>query len=315
MRKKNNQFQIVAFIIGVIVLGVIRESRATDDAILAVVNDELITLRDFKEYLNTIYMQQVADGKAEEEIRKIMTDYEIKGINNLIDDKLLVAEANRQKLEVRDKVINDRLDAIKKHYESEQQFLYALSADGVTITDIRNKISDQLKAHYIVEKEVRSKIFVNPQEVTDFYQKNLDRYKEEEKIDLDSIFIAFGEDQNKAKAKAEEALEALKKGKSFKEVAKQYSDAPSIGLIQKGQLLPSLEKSIFKLQEGEVSPLIDTDNGYYIFKAKKIIPSKMANLDDVKNDIYTTIFQKKFQENLAAWLEKLRKQAYIEIKS
>ena len=52
---------------------------------------------------------------------------------------------------------------------SEEEFLRALASEGLTITDIRNRITDNLKTRYLIDEEVKSKIFVNPQDVTAFY--------------------------------------------------------------------------------------------------------------------------------------------------
>lgn len=288
---------------------------AADDAIIAVVNDETITLKDLKEYLNAIYLQLVSDGKNEEEIHKIMTDYEINGIDQLIDDKLLVEEANKKQMQIRSKLIDDRLAQIKSHYPSEQEFLDALAADGLTVGDLKNRITDQLKKKYIIENEVRSKIQVNPQEVTDYYEKHSSEFRSAEKIDLDSVFVAYKDNREEATTKANHALELLKQGKNFLEVAKEFSDAPSIGLIEKGQLLPDLEKTIFKLQESEISSLVETDKGIYIFRANKKIPAKVSTLEEVKEQINNFLFQKKFQDQLGSWLKELRKNAYVEVKS
>ncbi len=292
-------------------------SFATDDAIVAVVNNEIITLKDLREYLHSIYLQLQSEGKSDEEIRKTMMDYEVSGINQLIDDKLLLDEANKKEMQIRPKLIDDRLDQIKKRYDSEQQFLDSLAQDGLTLTDLRKKITDQLKIKYIIESEVRSKIHVNPQDVTDYYEKHFVEFQSPEKMDLDSIFIAYGDDRPKANEKAKQALALLilQDGKNFAAVAKEFSSTPSIGLIEKGQMLPSLEKSIFKLKEGEISPLIETDGGIYIFLIQKRIPAKVSTLEDVKNQINDMLFQGKFHDQMKAWLDDLRKKAYVEIKT
>ena len=288
---------------------------AADDAIIAVVNDETITLKDLREYLNAIYLQLVSDGRSEEDIEKIMTDYEINGIDQLIDDKLLVDEANKKQMEIRSKLIDDRLAQIKSGYPSEKAFIVALTEDGLTVTDLKNRITDQLKKKYLVEMEVRSKILVNPQEVTDYYQMHSAEFQSREKMDLDSIFVAYKDNRDEAAQKANHALDLLKQGRNFSEVAKEFSDAPSIGLIEKGQLLPELEKEIFKLSETETSSLIPTDQGIYIFRVNKKIPQKVLTLEDVKDEISDRLFQNKFQDRLENWLKELRKNAYVEIKS
>ena len=291
-------------------------AKAADDAIIAVVNNDTITLKDLREYLNAIYLQLISEGKSEEDLRQIMTDYEINGINQLIDDKLLVDEADKKEMQLKPKLIEERIAQIKKHYTSEQAFIQALSQDGLTVSDLKNKILDQLKAKYIIETEVRSKIQVNPQEVTDYFKLHRADFQSPEKMSLDSIFISYKDGRDQAQEKADQALAmlTLKQGENFPEVAKEFSDAPSIGLIERGQLLAPLEKSIFKLQEGEVSSLIETDEGIYIFKAKEKISAKVLSLEDVDHSISDRLFQEKFAEELKKWLQELRSKAYVEIK-
>lgn len=311
-----NKFFLVFFLAAVLTgAGFSTGLFAADDAIIAVVNDETITLKDLREYLNAIYLQLVSDGRSEEDIEKIMTDYEINGIDQLIDDKLLVDEANKKKMEIRPKLIDDRLAQIKSHYPSEKAFIDALTEDGLTVGDLKNRVTDQLKKKYLVEMEVRSKILVNPSEVTDYYEKHSAQFQSGEKMDLDSIFVAYKDNRDEAAPKANHALDLLKQGRNFSEVAKEFSDAPSIGLIEKGQLLPELEKEIFKLRETETSSLVLTDQGIYIFRVNKKIPQKVLTLEDVKDEISDRLFHDKFQARLENWLKDLRKKAYVEIKS
>ena len=310
-----NFFLFFFFLAALLSMNFADDLFAADDAIIAVVNDETITLKDLKEYLNAIYLQLVSDGKNEEQIQKIMTDYEINGIDQLIDDKLLVDEANKKQMQIRPKLIDERLLQMKSHYPSEKEFLDALAEDGLTVGDLKNRVTDQLKKKYIIETQVRSQIQVNPQEVTDYYQKHFTEFQSAEKVDLDSIFVAYKDNRDEAATKANQALGLLKQGRNFLEVDKEFSDAPSIGLIEKGQLLPALEETIFKLKESEASALVETDKGIYIFKVNKKIPAKASTLEDAKDQIDNILFQKKFQDRLGNWLKDLRKKAYVEVKS
>jgi len=288
---------------------------AADDAIVAVVNDQIITLRELHDYLNAVYFQLTSEGRSPEEIEKIMLDYEINGLDQLIDDKLLVDEANRKGLEIRPKAIEERISAVKSKYPTEQEFLDALASDGLTLTDLRNKITDQYKAKYIVEMEVRRKIYVNPQEVTDYYREHAQEFQEPERVELDSIFVASGEDPGRSRLRAEEALKRLKEGLSFEEAVKEFSEGPSIGVVKKGQVLPSLEEVIFPLKEGETSSVVEVEGGFYIFRVKKKIPTEGKTLPEAKADIYNRLFERKFRQTLKSWMENLRKNAYVEIKT
>ena len=106
----------------------------------------------------------------------------------------------------------------------------------------------------------------------------------------------------------------IQEGKNFLEIAKQYSDSPSIGTIERGQLLPTVEEAVFNLTEDQTSSPMEIETGIYIFKLNRKIPSEIASLKEIKEDIYNLIFQQKFKDRLEAWIGKLKKHAYIEIK-
>ena len=287
---------------------------ALDDAIIAIVNSEVITLRDLKDYIHNTYISLVAEGIGEDQLRSIMSDLQVNGINKLIEDKLILSKANELGLEIRDKIVDDRLAEIKKKYTSDEIFTDALIRNGATISDLRKKILEQFKIKYVIDDQVRSKIFVNPQEVTDFYERNLESYQKKERVNLDSIFITFKNDKDAARAKADEALKLIQEGKDFTEIAKTYSESPSVGVMERGQLQPNIEEKIFKLKEGEISSAIEVPNGIYIFKLLKRFPTETAPLKEVKDGIYDLLFKKKFKDRFTKWLDKLKKNAYIEIK-
>jgi len=244
-------------------------SLAFEDAIIAVVNDELITLKDLKDYAKSTYVSLIAEGLSEEQLQAIMSDMETDGINKLIEDKLILSKANKIGLEVREALVDERIAEMKQKYGSEQNLMDALIKNGSTLTDLKTKIRDQMKIKFVIDREVRSKIYVNPQEVTEYYEKNKSQFNEDDRISLESIFIAYGDDKITALTEANKALKQIEEGKDFKEAAQEYSQAPSVGTIERGQLLPVIEEAVFNLELNDVSSLVEVDSGIYIFKLIK----------------------------------------------
>lgn len=300
--------------ISVIVLTSPLPSCAVDDAIIAVVNDEVITLKDLRDYIRQTYVSLIAEGVEEQQLKAMMLELESDGINKLVEDRLILTRAKAIGIDVREKLIEQRLDEIKQRYPSEEVFLGALVKNGANITELRDKILDQLKIKFVVEHEVKSKIFVNPQEVTEFYEQNKDSFQKNERVNLESICITFLEDKEAARQRAKAALELIGQGADFLEVAKQYSDTPSVGVVERGQLQPAIEEVVFNLRENEVSPLMEAGTGIYIFMLKGKIPSETAEIKEVKDQIYQFLFTKKFRDSFTQWLQRLRENAYIEIK-
>jgi parvulin-like peptidyl-prolyl isomerase len=288
--------------------------HCSEDAILAVVNDEVITQKDLRDYTNALMIQLKTEGRSPAETEALISELEKNGIERLIEERLIITEANTKGVVVNAKIIDDRIAQIKSRFASEEDFLNAILDDGVTVTDLRNKISDQLKVKFLVDEEVRSKIYVNPQEVTEFYHANINKFEEPERVELESIFIGFNDNRDVARTKADQALMLLREGKDFSAVAKEFTEGPSIGIVRKGELLSVIENAVFPLKKGDMSDKIEAENGIYIFKVKNKFPAETESLENVKEEISKQIFQNKFQEQFQIWISKLQKSAFIEIK-
>ena len=289
-------------------------AHSVEDGIIAVVNDEVITFKDLRDYIRQTYASLAAQGLPDDQVKEMMAELQTNGLKQLIEDKLILSRANAIGIEVRDKLVDQRVEEIKAKYPSEQVFLDALVNNGANVTDLRGKILDQLKIKYVIDHEVKSKVFVNPQEVTEFYEQNKDSFLKSRRVNLDSIYITFIDDKEAARARANEAMALIKEGKDFEEVAKQYSDSSSIGVVEEGQFLPDIEKIVFSLTQGQVSDSVETDKGIFIFKLKGGIPAQVAELKEVKDQVYNLLYRKKFQERFEQWLGNLHKKAYVEIK-
>ena len=210
---------------GLLVLGFIfpplghHAADASSDAIIAIVNDDVITLKDLRQYIASIASQLRVENKSPEEIQQILGDYEQKGLDKLIEDKLILAAANDKGIQVRDDIVDKRLQEIKDRYPSEDDFLKAIGAEGMTVSDLQQKLTDQLKVKYEVDMEVRDKIFVNPQDVTDYYNKHTSDFDRKPKVNLQSIFISFAKHtKQEAQTFADEARSHLLAGEDFDKV-------------------------------------------------------------------------------------------------
>jgi peptidyl-prolyl cis-trans isomerase SurA len=292
----------------------VRPAWALDDALLAVVNDEAITVKDLQSYLNGIYSQLRIEGRQEQEAREIMKEYETKGVEQLIEDKLVLFAADQAGVQIRPKAIDERVDEIKKKYPSYQSFLSSLTHEGLTVSDIRKKIENQFKGQVIINAEVRSKIAVNPQEVTAYFNAHADEFTLKPRVYLESIFVKSTFGREGAQKKINEAMDKIRAGEDFKAVAAAYSDLPSVGEMTEEALLPEFKEKVDRLTVGAISDIIEVPNGFYILKLEGRAPGARATLMEVKDRIYQRLFEEKFRAQFGEWIAKLRKKAYVEVK-
>ncbi len=290
--------------------------HALEDAIIAVVNSDIITLKELQNFLIASYKQLEGSSHSETELRAIAEDLEANGVERLIDDRLLLSAAKTKGYEPRPEAVKQRLNELQAKYPSEESFLKALAQDGMSITDIRQQISNQLITKYFIEQEIKANIFVTPQEVTEYYKTHTDDFTTPERINLDSIFIPYEDkDRTTANLKAQEAYQRIKNGEDFRTVAKEFSTIPPLGIIAKGQLLPELEKELFKLDIQQVSSPIESEKGIFIIKVLGKIEQETVGLEQARARISNYLENKKLREDLQSWITKERKKAYIEIKT
>jgi parvulin-like peptidyl-prolyl isomerase len=275
------------------------------DKIVAIVNKDVITQKDFNDLLNFMCVQLSTEYKGKQLETKIQS-MKLDLLDKLIEDRLILQEAKKNNIKIDQGRVKARIEEIKKHYESDREFQDALAKQGLVQADIESKIKEQLLMYTIIDAKIRNKIIVNPGEVTDFYQENREKFKLPEEREFESITI---DNENLAP----QVYDSLRKGEDFQGVVERYSLAVNKFNTQGEQLRKDIEEKIFKLQIGEISTPIKIEDSYYIFKLNNIIPCRQQNLSEAQDNIYIFLFNKKMEEGLAKWLDELKKHAYIKI--
>jgi len=304
-----------------IVMFSIAAQAETINKFVAVVNDEVITQQDIDQLLGVLYAQYSQEFKGDELLQK-MEDIKKDILNQIIEDKLVLSRAKELGIKITESEINERLDYIKKGFPSDEEFYKALETQGVTIANLKDRYRDQIMMKKLVDYEVRSKISVLPSEISDYYEKYKDQFREADKYRVKNILIKAKDEVSSelVKVEIEDVFNKLKEGGDFDDLAKQFSQGPNaekggdMGYIEQGQMLEELDKAIFKLKPGEFSEPVKSEIGYHIFKVEDIKYGKQTSLEDVQKNIQVALFQDKFKAQINEWLSGLKKKAYISIK-
>ena len=107
----------------------------------------------------------------------------------------------------------------------------------------------------------------------------------------------------------------LKRGRSFDEVAQQYSLQVNKLTAGKGELLKEVEDIIFGLNINGISKPAKFENTFSIFRLTKIISPRKQSLSEAQDTIYNYLYERRMQEELINWLDELKKHSYIKILS
>jgi len=161
----------------------------------------------------------------------------------------------------------------------------------------RFEVPEQIKAEYIVLSldALMAQVTVGDAEVKDWYEGHKDRYVQGEERRASHILIEAkaAADKEKAKAKAEEVLKEVQGSPAkFADLAKKYSqdtgsaaNGGDLGFFGHGMMVKPFEEAVFKLKDGEISGLVESDFGYHIIKLTGVKASKQRPFEEVRADI------------------------------
>ncbi len=290
------------------------------DKTVATVDGEVILMSEYEKRAKPIL----------EEYEKLLTgpDKEIrikelkeKILDQIIDEKVLIHEAKRMKINVSRKEVQDGIEEIKKRFATEEEYNQELAKQGLLEEKFKEQVKEQLMVIKLIDQEVKAKV-VPPtdSEIEDFYKQHESEMVEPEQVRARHILIKVGENTDKKEAlkRITEILKEAKKGKtSFAELAKKYSEDPSvakggdIGFFIRGQMVPKFEEAAFALNVGEISDVVETEYGYHIIQCVEKKAQEKKSLDEIRDYLRNFIFQKKMEERYEKWLRVLRDKASI----
>ncbi|NVN89189.1 MAG: peptidylprolyl isomerase [Desulfuromonadales bacterium] len=294
------------------------------NAIVAVVNDEIITLYDVNHDAQPLIRENEKKSPLNDaersRIRRTVLD-------SLVEKKLVEQKIKELNIKVSEDEIRQAMDDVKRQNNLNQEGLVkALAAQGISYDQYHSQLQEQLERLKLVSLEVRSRIQVGESEVRAYYDANLDKYREEDTFRARHIFFktsekAPAEEIKRAMTTALNVLAEAKSGKDFAELARNYSEDPAarkdggdLGSFKKGDMQPELEQAILALKPGEVSELVYTPLGFHLIKLESRIIGKPKPFEGLKSEIEDTLYKKKSEDRFSAWAKDLRSKANIELK-
>jgi peptidyl-prolyl cis-trans isomerase SurA len=251
------------------------------DGIAAVVNDDLVLESDVEEqlYLFLMRAQVRPDSAAIDTLRRQV-------LNQLIDEKLIVAEAKRQGLTVPETEVGKQVDQAiadaKERLGGDSGFQEQLVRENTTEQKLRDKyrtdLERQLLAQRLVEKQFpRKRGGVTAAEAEAYFKANRDKFpKVPAEVRVQVIQIAPRADSvadATAKAKALAARKRIVAGEKFAKVAADVSEDANtahaggdLGFIPRGALDRPLDEAVFGLKPNQLSQPVRSAVGWHIIE-------------------------------------------------
>jgi peptidyl-prolyl cis-trans isomerase SurA len=244
------------------------------DRIVAVVNDEVITLNELSNRLETALSQlrrQATPPPPRDVLERQM-------LERLVMEKVQIQHAQDIGVRVDDMQLDQAIQRIAVNNKlSMGEFRQILERDGLAFDKFREEIRNEMIISRVREREVDDKIVISEGEIDNFLQSGAGKVNSVEEFEVAHILLRSPESASpeqiaELNAKAEQVYERAAKRENFSQLAAAYSDAPdgleggSLGMRTLDRLPSIFADAVVKLHVGEVAPLLRSPNGFHIVK-------------------------------------------------
>lgn len=294
------------------------------DRVIAVVNNDAITLGELQETIVAYRHESRQRGTGSDaELAKQL-------LPRLIDNRLQLQEADREKVMVDEAEVNEELaERVKSSYgaKSIEDFERLIKEQGVTMEAVKKRLRDSLRVQKVIRRKVALRVSVTDQEIGQYLEEN--RAKLETGLSYHARHILVVPEDGAAGDAAWEAArikaellftQLTEAGADFEAMARQHSkdasarDGGDLGTLKRGELSQEIESEILALAPGAVSRPYRSSLGYHVFKLESKDSLEGDGLVRVKQQIREILFREKYETRLDAWLKEIKQRAIIEVR-
>ncbi len=201
---------------------------------------------------------------------------------SLLFQKLLLHQAQVDSITVTDSQVEIEMDRRMRYFISQAGSPDRLEEHfGKTLLEIKNELRDVIKEQMLTEQEqqkITKDVVITPSEVKAFFKKipkdSIPLINSEFEIGMIVKQPAIGEtEKQEAKNKLKNFKERVAKGDDFSTLAVLYSEDPGsskqggeLGMFKRGEMRAEFEGAAFKLKPGEVSDIVETEDGFHLIQ-------------------------------------------------
>lgn len=306
-----------------VLVGVVSTAK-TVDKIVAIVDDQLVSLSDINSFRKRLQTGGLVDDALLRmtDPKTLMNDKKAL-LTHMVDEKLIDSEVKRKGMEVTIERVEQEIRTIAKGNNiSRNQLRDALQAKGVTMSEYQDFIKTSLERQSLIEREVTSKIRISDEDISTYYlaQKGPSGSQIFE-YQLSHILLnpknPGGPEGAMTRARA--VQEKIKERQPFEKLAEQYSEdgnfakGGQLGTFRAGEMLKEIEDAVRKVGTGDVTGIVKTVQGYHLIKVVKRTLISDPRLDDERETIRNTLYADAFKRQFRIWLDQRRDEAFIRI--
>ena len=232
-------------------------------------------------------------------------------LDHIIDRYLMLEYARQRGIVVSEEAFQAHLKEIKEGYSKShfEQVLLRKSADPAAWA---KRLREQLVMEKVVKSVTKDVVPPDYKEIKAYFESAPERFKAPDRVEFRQIFCT-------TRKQARQLHARIRAGESLTALAREHSQGPEaenggeVGWVNKGTLDKTLDKALFSLAPGVLSPVTKGPSGYHIFEVISCRPAGLRAFSEVIDDIERTLVQQKRESFFGKWLQNLRTDIRVKI--
>ena len=291
------------------------------EAIVAIVNDDIITLTDFRTQFELTAGQLRAQQLPQEQFDQQYAILKKEFLNSMITETLLLQKAKEIGLNVQEQM-KAMIQKIKQdnNMASDADLRRAIEQQGMSYEGWLKQYEEGMMRQGVLYTEVERAIVLEDSEVVQYYKKNPAEFTTPTEYKLNAVYIATeGRSADEVEALKAAVDAKLKSGASFADTAAELADPPmkeakgDLGTFKTGELETALESPLERLKAGEKTGWINNKSGWYLLQLVEKKDSFLRPFEDARKEVEEKIFNEKRAVKAEAYLKTLRERSFVKI--
>jgi peptidyl-prolyl cis-trans isomerase C len=251
--------------------------------VVARVGERMVTLADFKRYL---------DRNTGTDLAQLGPEVASAMVDQYLEEVILSEYAATHGVEI----------------PAEQIASSVRNDAGVTVIEKR----DEMRRQKLIGDQSENVPSPTDADIHAYYDQHPAEFRSGEELHVKQILVHD-------EAVANDIAAKLKSGTSFEELSSQFSLAPNakkggeIGYVSRGELPKMFEDEIFALKPGSVSGIIRTDASFHIFKVEDRRPPGVIDLPTAEPVIRERLKDDAIRERMAQLVAKARSELQVSV--
>ncbi len=291
------------------------------DRIVAQVNDDIITLSDLNRRLSrdrAELQSQYSGEELEAQIKQAEKDV----LEDLIQEKLLLQRANDYGFAASvEPQVSGTIQRIIKdnNFRGTADLEKALQQQGMNLLSFREDIRKNIIVQSLIREFVASRITVLSEEIERYYKDHSRDFATPAELSLSEIIIPIDRGESAARSRANDIHKRLSEGEAFATLASQYSKGATankggnIGKYELANLNAELAAAVENVKEGEVTPVLKTQEGIVIYRVDSRKDASVAPIESVRVKIQQILWDQKYNPELKRFVTGIRDESYVQI--